>query len=80
MSKIKKEMSERGELSEVVAEKPAQTLGRKRDHTRDDKILEAAIAILADTSFDGMTMDMVAKTEQRLGRRRFTAAGLPRRS
>lgn len=60
MSKIKKEMSERGELTEVVAKKPAQTLGRKRDHTRDDKILEAAIDILADTSFDGMTMDMVA--------------------
>jgi AcrR family transcriptional regulator len=60
MSKIKKKMSERGELSEVVAEKPAQTLGRKRDHTRDDKILEAAIDILADASFDGMTMDMVA--------------------
>ncbi|MEK4730841.1 AcrR family transcriptional regulator [Paenibacillus polymyxa] len=53
-------MSERGELSEVVAEKPAQALGRKRDHTRDDKILEATIDILADTSFDGMTMDMVA--------------------
>lgn len=60
MSKIKKEMSERAELSEVVAEKPAQKLGRKRDHTRDDKILEATIDILADTSFDGMTMDMVA--------------------
>ncbi|POR24133.1 TetR family transcriptional regulator [Paenibacillus polymyxa] len=43
-----------------VAEKPVQTLGRKRDHTRDDKILEATIDILADTSFDGMTMDMVA--------------------
>jgi AcrR family transcriptional regulator len=60
MSKIKKKMSERGELSEVVAEKPAQALGRKRDHTRDDKILEATIDILADTSFDGMTMDIVA--------------------
>lgn len=43
-----------------MAEKPVQTLGRKRDHTRDDKILEATIDILADTSFDGMTMDMVA--------------------
>ncbi|WP_025721504.1 TetR/AcrR family transcriptional regulator [Paenibacillus polymyxa] len=60
MSEIKKKMSERGELSQVVAEKPSQTLGRKRDHTRDDKILEATIDILADTSFDGMTMDMVA--------------------
>jgi AcrR family transcriptional regulator len=52
MSKIKK--------SDDVAEKPAQTLGRKRDHTRDAQILEAAIDILADAGFDGMTMDMVA--------------------
>ena len=60
MSKIKKEMSGRGEISEAMKDKPAQTLGRKRDHTRDDKILEATIDILADRSFEGMTMDMVA--------------------
>lgn len=60
MSKIKKEMSGRGEISEAMTDKPAQKLGRKRDHTRDDKILEATIDILADKSFEGMTMDMVA--------------------
>lgn len=39
--------------------KPAK-LGRKRDHTRDPEILEAALAILAETGYDGMTIDMVA--------------------
>ncbi|WP_310552175.1 TetR/AcrR family transcriptional regulator [Paenibacillus glufosinatiresistens] len=42
------------------AEKPAKSAGRKRDHTRDAQILEAAIEILAEAGFDGMTMDMVA--------------------
>ncbi|ALE05253.1 AcrR family transcriptional regulator [Arthrobacter sp. ERGS1:01] len=35
-------------------------LGRKRDHTRDPEILEAALAVLAETGYDGMTIDMVA--------------------
>jgi AcrR family transcriptional regulator len=35
-------------------------LGRKRDHTRDAEILAAAIDVLADAGFDGMTIDMVA--------------------
>ncbi|MEW4372406.1 TetR/AcrR family transcriptional regulator [Paenibacillus kandeliae] len=35
-------------------------MGRKRDHTRDAKILEAAIDILAEAGYDGMTMDMIA--------------------
>src|SRR5215204_3685125 len=35
-------------------------LGRKRDHTRDPEILAAAIDVLAETGFDGMTIDMVA--------------------
>ena len=41
---------------------PAETakLGRKRDHTRDPEILEAALAVLAETGYDGMTIDMVA--------------------
>jgi hypothetical protein len=60
MSKIKRVKSVRSKLSDDVAEKPARTLGRKRDYTRDAKILEAAIDILAEASFDGMTMDMVA--------------------
>jgi AcrR family transcriptional regulator len=35
-------------------------LGRKRDHTRDPEILAAALEVLAETGFDGMTIDMVA--------------------
>lgn len=35
-------------------------LGRKRDHTRDPDILEAALEVLAETGYDGMTMEMVA--------------------
>jgi AcrR family transcriptional regulator len=43
---------------EVAVESPR--LGRKRDHTRDPEILAAAIDVLAETGFDGMTIDMVA--------------------
>ena len=35
-------------------------LGRRRDHTRDPEILEAALDVLAETGYDGMTIDMVA--------------------
>ncbi|MCS5719192.1 TetR/AcrR family transcriptional regulator [Herbiconiux sp. CPCC 205763] len=35
-------------------------LGRKRDHTRDPEILEAALDVLAEEGYDGMTIDMVA--------------------
>lgn len=35
-------------------------VGRKRDHTRDTDLLEAAIVVLAETGYDRMTMDMVA--------------------
>ncbi len=35
-------------------------LGRKRDHTRDPEILDAAIDVLAETGYEGMTIDMVA--------------------
>lgn len=38
----------------------APKLGRKRDHTRDAEILEAALDVLAETGYDGMTVDMVA--------------------
>lgn len=60
MNKMKSEGSGGSKLPNKVAEKPAKTLGRKRDHTRDAKILEATIDILAEAGFDGMTMDMVA--------------------
>jgi len=45
---------------EVPASVAASKLGRKRDHTRDPEILDAAIDVLAETGFDGMTIDMVA--------------------
>src|SRR3954470_17199318 len=46
------------QLDTAVTE-PAK-LGRKRDHTRDPEILEAALDVLAETGYDGMTIDMVA--------------------
>ncbi|RWZ49868.1 TetR/AcrR family transcriptional regulator [Labedella phragmitis] len=39
---------------------PKPRLGRKRDHTRDPEILEATLDVLAETGYDGMTIDMVA--------------------
>ncbi len=47
-------------MSEIKNKKLSTTLGRKRDHTRDTHIIEAAISLLADVGFDSMTMDMVA--------------------
>jgi AcrR family transcriptional regulator len=35
-------------------------LGRRRDHTRDADILNAALDVLAESGYDGMTIDMVA--------------------
>jgi len=43
----------------VITESPSR-LGRKRDHSRDSDILDAALAILAEVGYDGMTIDMVA--------------------
>ncbi|MDQ1580657.1 MAG: hypothetical protein QOD05_1432 [Microbacteriaceae bacterium] len=47
------------DLTEDTAEKTPK-LGRKRDHTRDVDILDAALEVLAETGYDGMTIDMVA--------------------
>jgi AcrR family transcriptional regulator len=38
----------------------APKLGRKRDLTRDPEILQAALDVLAETGYEGMTVDMVA--------------------
>jgi AcrR family transcriptional regulator len=43
----------------LEAEQPAK-LGRKRDHTRDPEILQAAIDVLAECGYERMTIDMVA--------------------
>ena len=42
--------------------RPAEAVrpGRRRDHTRDADILTAAIEVLAEEGYDGMTIDMVA--------------------
>jgi AcrR family transcriptional regulator len=45
---------------QLDAREPKPKLGRKRDHTRDPEILEAALDVLAETGYDGMTIDMVA--------------------
>ena len=34
--------------------------GRRRNHARDTEILDAALEVLAETGYDGMTIDMVA--------------------
>ena len=47
------------DLVEPIAAEPAR-LGRKRDHTRDPEILDAALDVLAETGYDGMTIEMVA--------------------
>lgn len=35
-------------------------LGRRRDHSRDPEILDAALDVLAEVGYEGMTVDMVA--------------------
>lgn len=40
--------------------KPVSGGGRKRDSSLDSRIIEAALDILAEVGFDGMTMDAVA--------------------
>jgi AcrR family transcriptional regulator len=43
-----------------LTEDAPSKLGRKRDHTRDPEILDAALDVLAETGYEGMTIDMVA--------------------
>ena len=47
------EVKERKSLEE-------KKLGRKRDHTRDAEFLKAALEVLAESGYEGMTMDAVA--------------------
>lgn len=44
----------------AVSSEPQAKLGRKRDHSRDPEILDAALDVLAEEGYDGMTVDMVA--------------------
>jgi AcrR family transcriptional regulator len=45
-------------MTQVDLDKPR--LGRKRDPSRDGDILEATLDVLAETGYEGMTIDMVA--------------------
>jgi AcrR family transcriptional regulator len=47
-------------MRQLDLDEPRPRLGRKRDHTRDPEILDAALDVLAETGYDGMTIDMVA--------------------
>lgn len=47
-------------MTQVDQDEAKPRLGRKRDHTRDPEILEVALDVLAETGYDGMTVDMVA--------------------
>jgi AcrR family transcriptional regulator len=40
--------------------RPRRKAGRKRDDSRDEVILDAALAVLAGQGYEGMTIDMVA--------------------
>jgi AcrR family transcriptional regulator len=48
------------DLTDLTELPEASKLGRKRDHTRDPEILDAALEVLAEAGYDGMTIDMVA--------------------
>jgi AcrR family transcriptional regulator len=53
-------MTQLADPQNAVAPEPKAKLGRKRDHSRDPEILDAALEVLAETGYDGMTIDMVA--------------------
>ena len=48
------------QLDDVHTSSDAPKLGRRRDPAKDLQILDAAVEVLAETGFDGMTIDMVA--------------------
>lgn len=60
MRKTNKVKSVSNKLTTKTDTEAAPSLGRKRDAKLDATILGAAIDVLADHGFDGMTMDMVA--------------------
>ncbi|WP_374009223.1 TetR/AcrR family transcriptional regulator [Leifsonia sp. LS-T14] len=47
-------------MTQLDTDESPRKLGRRRDHTRDAEILDAALQVLAETGYDGMTIDMVA--------------------
>jgi AcrR family transcriptional regulator len=51
-------MTQLDDVQKTQADAPK--LGRRRDPAKDQQILDAAVEVLAETGFDGMTIDMVA--------------------
>jgi len=47
-------------MTELDRTEQASKPGRKRNHARDPEILAAALDVLAEAGYDGMTIDMVA--------------------
>ncbi|MEV0892249.1 TetR/AcrR family transcriptional regulator [Promicromonospora sp. NPDC050262] len=47
-------------MTQVDQTEAKPRLGRKRDHTRDPEIMDAALDVLSESGYDGMTIDMVA--------------------
>jgi AcrR family transcriptional regulator len=47
-------------MTQIDLDDAKPRLGRKRDHSRDPEILDAALDVLAETGYEGMTIDMVA--------------------
>lgn len=47
-------------MTQTDLDAPPVKLGRKMDRTRDQEILDATLDVLAETGYDGMTIDMVA--------------------
>jgi AcrR family transcriptional regulator len=58
--KVEADREEAAAMTQIEDIEAKPRLGRKRDHTRDPEILEAALDVLAETGYDGMTIDMVA--------------------
>jgi AcrR family transcriptional regulator len=51
-------MTQLDDVQKLEADAPK--LGRRRDPAKDQQILDAAVDVLSETGFDGMTIDMVA--------------------
>lgn len=47
-------------MTQLGTSEPATKLGRKRDPGRDRDILDATLDVLAESGYEGMTIDMVA--------------------
>ena len=47
-------------MTQLGTQEPTTKLGRKRDPGRDRVILDATLDVLAESGYDGMTIDMVA--------------------